>query len=184
MDRLIAQHKALMAAAVEDFQKDLQTIRTGRASPAILDRIRVDYYGSQLPLNQVATVGAPEPRLLVITAWDKEAVPGIEKAIMTSDLGLTPNTEGNVIRLAIPSLTEERRKELSKLVQKKSEEGRTAIRNIRREANDGIDKMEKNEGLSEDEVRVGKQEVQELTGEFSDKITELVEKKIEEIMEI
>ena len=184
MDRLIAQYKQQMQASVAAVQAEFDTIRTGRASPAILDRLRVDYYGSQLPINQLATIGAPEPRLLVITAWDKSAVSAIEKAIMTSDLGLTPASEGNVIRLAIPSLTEERREELGKLVNKKAEEGRTVIRNTRRDANEGIDKMEKKEGLSEDEVEVGKREVQQMTDDFAEQIDELAEKKIVEIMEI
>ncbi len=184
MDRLIAQYKQQMQDSVAVVQAEFDTIRTGRASPAILDRLRVDYYGSQLPINQLATIGAPEPRLLVITPWDKSAVAAIEKAIMTSDLGLTPASEGNVIRLAIPSLTEERREELGKIANKKAEEGRTVIRNIRRDANAGIDKMEKDEGLSEDEVEVGKREVQQMTGDFIEQIDELVEKKIAEIMEI
>lgn len=184
MDRLIARHKQRMQASVKALQQEFATIRTGRASPALLDRIRVDYYGSQLPINQMATISVPEPRLIVITAWDKSAIPTIQKAIMTSDLGLNPSTEGNIIRLAIPSLTEERRRELSRLVNNKAEEGRTAIRNIRREANDGIDKMEDDEGLSEDEVAAGKKEVQQTTDEFIEQIDELTEKKIEEVMEI
>ncbi len=184
MDRLIAQHKQRMQASVRDMQQEFDTIRTGRASPVLLDRIRVDYYGSQLPLNQMATISVPEPRLIVITVWDKSAVPAIQKAIVTSDLGLNPSVEGNVIRLAIPSLTEERRQELSRLVNTKAEEGRTAIRNIRREANDGIDKMAQDEGLSDDEVEAGKKEVQQITDEFIEHIEELAEQKIEEIMEI
>ena len=184
MDRLIAEHKKGMQAGLEAIQQDFATIRTGRASPAVLDRIRVEYYGSQLPINQVATIAVPEPRLLVITPWDKSAVAAIEKAIMTSDLGLTPAADGNVIRLAIPSLTEERRQELSKLITKKAEDGRNAIRSIRRDANAGIEKMEKDEGLSEDEVRAGKKETQDMTDQFIEQIDELAEKKIEEIMEI
>ena len=184
MDRLIARHKLQMQASVKAMQQEFNAIRTGRASPALLDRIRVDYYGSQLSMNQMATISVPEPRLIVITVWDKSAIPAIQKAIMTSDLGLNPSTEGNVIRLTIPSLTEERRQELSRLVNKKAEEGRTAIRNIRREANDGIDKMEDDEGLSEDEVAAGKKEVQQITVEFIEQIEKLTEKKIEEIMEI
>lgn len=184
MDRLIAEHRKHMQASVEAVQQEFDTIRTGRASPALLDRIRVEYYGSQLPLNQVATIAAPEPRLLVITSWDKSAVSAIEKAIMTSDLGLTPSSEGNVIRLAIPALTKERRTELAKLVNKMAEEGRTGIRNIRREANAAIEKMEKQEGLSEDEVVAGQKEVQQMTDEFAEQVGQLAEKKIAEIMEI
>ena len=184
MDRLIADYKRRMLTRVDTVTKELATIRTGRASPALLDRIRVEYYDSQLPINQLATVSVPEPRLLVITPWDKSAGGAIQKALLTSDLGLTPNSDGNVIRLAIPALTEERRRELAKVANRKAEDGRTAMRNLRREANVGIDKMEKEQGLSEDEVEAGKQEVQELTDEFIEQIGQLTEKKVAEIMEI
>jgi len=184
MDRLIAAHKQEMQQALEEFQDQLATVRTGRASPAILNPVKVDYYGSKLPINQLATVSVPEPRLITITPWDKSSLDAIEKAILTSELRLTPSSDGNVIRLALPSLTEERREELVKLVQKMAEESRVQMRNIRREANDGIDEMEKGEGLSEDEVRRGKAEVQEMTDEFIEKIDQAVEEKITEVREI
>ena len=184
MDRLIAAHKQEMQQSLEDFQEQLGTVRTGRASPAILKPIKVDYYGSKLPINQLATISVPEPRLITITPWDKSSIEAIEKAILTSELGLSPSSDGNIIRLALPSLTEERREELVKLVQKMAEENRVQIRNIRREANDGIGKMEQDEGLSEDEVRRGKAEVQEMTDEFIDKIDEVIEEKITEVREI
>jgi len=184
MDRLIAAHKRKMQQGLEEFEEQLGTVRTGRASPAILKPIKVDYYGSKLPINQLATVSIPEPRLITITPWDKSSIDAIEKAILTSELQLTPSSDGNVIRLALPSLTEERREELVKLVQEMAEESRVHIRNIRREANDGIDKMEQDEGLSEDEVRRGKAEVQEMTDEFIANIDEVVEEKITEVREI
>jgi len=184
MDRLIAAHKRKMQQALEDFQEQLGTVRTGRASPTILKPVKVDYYGSKLAINQLATVSVPEPRLITITPWDKSSLDAIEKAILTSDLRLTPSSDGNVIRLALPSLTEERREELVKQVQEMAEENRVQMRNIRREANDGIEKMEEAEGLSEDEVRRGKAEVQEMTDEFIEKIDEAVEEKIIEVREI
>lgn len=184
MDRLIVAHKRDMTQTVQTTREQLASVRTGRASPALLSPVKVDYYGSKLPINQLATVSVPEPRLITITPWDKSSLTAIEKAIMTSDLGLTPSSDGQVIRLAIPALTEERREELVNVAQKMAEEARVAIRNIRRDANDGIEKMEKDEGLSEDEVRRGKQEVQEITDEFIEKIDEMLEAKIAEIREI
>ncbi|MDH7571216.1 MAG: ribosome recycling factor, partial [Armatimonadota bacterium] len=127
-----------MKKAVEATRREFNGIRTGRASPALLDRISVDAYNDHLPLNQVATISVPEPRLLVISPWDKSIIGPIERAIMKSDLGLNPNSDGNVIRLAIPPLTEERRRELTKLVHRKAEEGKVAIRNVRRDANDEL----------------------------------------------
>ena len=184
MDKLIAAHKQQMQEAVEAAQEQLGSVRTGRASAALLNPVKVDYYGSKLPINQLATISVPEPRLIVITPWDKSSLTAIEKELLTSDLGLTPSSDGNVIRLAIPTLTEERRGELGRLAQKIAEEGRVAIRNIRREANAGIENMEKDEGLSEDEVRRGKKEVQEMTDEFIGNVDKIVEAKIAEITEI
>ena len=184
MDRLIAAHKRKMQQALEEFQEQLSTVRTGRASPAILTPIKVDYYGTKLPINQLATISIPEPRLITITPWDKSSLGAIEKAILTSELSLTPSSDGNVIRLALPPLTEECREELVKLVQKMAEDRRVHIRNIRREANEGIDAMEQDQGLSEDEVRRGKAEVQELTDEFIKKIDQALDEKVAEIREI
>ncbi len=184
MDRLISAHKQEMQQSLEDFHEQLRTVRTGRASPAILTPVKVDYYGAKLPINQLATVSVPEPRLITITPWDKSSLEAIEKAILTSELGLSPSSDGNIIRLALPALTEERREELVKLVQKMAEENRVQMRNIRRDANDGIDKMEEGEGLSEDEVRRGKAEVQEMTDEFIEKIDQAVEEKVAEVREI
>ncbi len=184
MDRLIAAHKSKMQQALENFREQLGTVRTGRASPAILKPVKVDYYGSKLPINQLATISVPEARLITITPWDKSSLEAIEKAIMTSDVGLSPSSDGNVIRLTLPSLTEERREELVKLVQEMAEDERVTIRNIRREANDGIEDMEEGEGLSEDEVRRGKKEVQEMTDEFIERIDDAVEEKTTEVREI
>ena len=184
MDRLIANAKADMEKTVAVVKKDIAAFRTGRASTALVDNLEVEYYGTNVPLHQIASIQVVDTRLLGITPWDKTALSAIEKAIMTSELGLMPTNDGNVIRLEIPSLTEERREELSRQINKRVEEGRVAIRNIRRSANEGIDKMEKAEGLSEDEVRVGKAEVQDLTDEHIKMIEEAGKAKIEEIKEV
>lgn len=184
MDRLIAKAKADMDKTVEVIRKDIAAYRTGRASPALVDNLEIEYYGTKVPLNQIGSIQVVDLRLLQITPWDKNALSAIEKAIMTSELGLMPTNDGNVIRLEIPSLTEERREELSRQVKKRLEDGRVAVRNTRRATNDAIDKMEKAEGLSEDEVRVGKEEVQDLTNEHVKKIDEIGEEKIKEIMEL
>ncbi len=184
MDRLIAKAKAEMEQAVAAVQKDLATFRTGRATPALVEGLKVEYYGTTVPLNQMASIQVLDARLIGITPWDKTALPAVEKAIMTSELGLMPSSDGTIIRLEIPSLTEERREELAKQVGKRGEEGRVIIRNIRRGANDKMDKMEKAEGLSEDEVRVGKKEVQGNTDDQVKAIDELLETKSKEIMEV
>lgn len=184
MDKLIADATDKMNGVLERLEHDFGTIRTGRASPTILDRLKVEHYGTELPVNQVATVSVPEARLLVITPWDKGALSAIERAIMTSDLNLTPSSDGNVIRIELPTLTEERRKELAKLVGQKAEDGRVTVRQIRRDANSGIDKMEKSEGLSEDEVERGKKEVQEATDALIKDIDRAAESKAEEVMEV
>jgi len=184
LDRLIKQAEEKMRRSVEAISGDFAGVRTGRATPTLLDRLRVEYYGSEVPVNQVANISIPESRLIVIAPWDKSVIPAIEKAILTSDLNLTPNSDGQVVRITIPPLTEERRQELSKLVQKMAEDGRIAVRNVRRDTNSAIESMEKKEHLSEDEVRRGKQEVQELTDKYIEQIDEALKVKVEEIMEI
>jgi ribosome recycling factor len=184
MDTLTLDAKQKMEKAIEATRHEYSTIRTGRATPALLDHVRVDYYGSELPINQLATVTVPESRMLVITPWDKAALPKIERAILTSDLNLTPTNDGSLIRLELPSLTEERRKELGKLVHKRAEEGRVHIRNVRRDVNETLDKREKAKELSEDDVERGKKEVQKLTDEYIKKLDEVTEQKIAEIMEV
>ncbi|MFN3740840.1 MAG: ribosome recycling factor [Thermodesulfovibrionales bacterium] len=173
-----------MDATVEVLRKDLASVRTGRASIALLDGITVDYYGNQTPLNQVATLTVPEPRLITIQPWEQRLIPEIEKAIMKSDLGLNPTNDGKLIRLAIPPLTEERRKELVKVVKKRAEEARIAIRNIRRDILEEIKKIQKEKNLSEDEVKRWNDEVQKITDSYIKKIDEMLSHKEKEIMEV
>lgn len=163
--------------------QELSQLRTGRASPALLEGIKVEYYNSMLPLNQVASISIPEPRLIVIQPWDKTVLPNIEKAIFKSAIGLTPNNDGNVIRLPIPPLTTERREELIKLSQRIGEEAKVAIRNIRREANNEIKRAAKDKKISEDESYKGQEEIQKITDEFIEKVEEVLNKKEKEIRE-
>ena len=156
-----ASHR--MHRSVENIQQEFAKIRTGRASPALLDAVKVSYYGNMVPLAQASTITIPEPRLIAIQPWDKNMIGEIEKAILKSDLGLTPSNDGTFIRIPIPQLNEERRKDLARLVKKFAEEGRIAIRNIRRDANDHLKKMQKNHDISEDELSVILDEIQELT---------------------
>ncbi len=172
-----------MKKAVEATESELAKIRTGKASPAILDTIRVEYYGNSVTIKQVASVSVPEPRLIVIQPWEKRMLSEIEKAIMKSDLGLNPVNDGTVIRVPFPPLTEERRKDLVKLVHKLGEEGRVAVRNIRRDANEKLKKAEKNHEISEDDLHRGQKEIQELTDEYIKKIDEIIEAKEKEILE-
>jgi ribosome recycling factor len=173
-----------MKKVIEACKREFGTIRTGRARPSLLDNIRVDYYGTMTPLNQMAQVSAPEPRLLTIKPWDRSVIPTIEKAILKSDLGLNPSSDGEVIRLNIPQLTEERRKDLVKVVKKKAEEERVAIRNLRREANEEL-KLYKEEGeISEDDMYRALDDIQKLTDEYVKKIDQLLVEKEEEIMEV
>lgn len=173
-----------MENAIQAFSRNLATVRAGRANPSLLDNVFVDYYGTSTPLNQLATVGAPEARLLVITPYDKTALGDIEKAIQKADLGLSPSNDGNVIRISIPPLTEERRKELVRVVGKFAEESRVQVRNIRREANDQLKEMEKNSELTEDELRKYQNDVQKETDAFIGKIDDMVKNKEQEIMEV
>ncbi len=173
-----------MDATVEVLRKDLASVRTGRASIALLDGITVDYYGNQTPLNQVATLTIPEPRLITIQPWEQRLIPEIEKAILKSDLGLNPTNDGKLIRLAIPPLTEERRKELVKVVKKRAEEARVALRNIRRDVLEEIKKIQKEKNLSEDEVKRWNDEVQKITDSYIKKIDEMLNHKEKEIMEV
>ena len=172
-----------MQKSLSLFSQELAKLRTGRASPALLEGIRVDYYGSQLPLNQVATISIPEPRLIIIQPWDKTALPNIEKAIFKSAVGLTPNNDGSVIRLAVPPLTTERREELIKLTLRMAEETKVAIRNIRREANNEIKKMEKDKEISEDASFKAHEDIQHRTDEYIRKVDEVQKEKEKEIRE-
>jgi len=176
--------KEKMETAVQAFTRNLATVRAGRANPSILDNVFVEYYGAPTPLNQLAQIGAPEARLLVITPFDKSALPEIEKAIQVADLGLTPSNDGNLIRINIPALTEERRKELTKIVGKYAEESKVQIRNIRRDANDQLKSLEKDAVITEDELRTSQDNVQKETDKFIAQIDELVANKEAEIMEV
>ncbi len=172
-----------MKRATEVLAKSFSGVRTGRASLALLEGIHVDYHGTVMPLHQVASLAVPERRLMTIQPWEPSMIPVIEKAILKSELGITPTSDGKLIRLAVPSLTEERRKELVKVVHKMAEEGRVIIRNLRRDANEALKKLEKNKQLSEDDHRKGTDQIQDLTNRMIKSVDELLAKKEKEIME-
>lgn len=178
------QTKDRMEKAIGSFSRQLASIRAGRANASLLDRISVLYYGAPTPLNQMAGISVPEARLMVIQPYDKTTLGDIEKAILKSDIGITPSNDGSVIRLAVPALTEERRKELVKEVKKEAEESKIAIRNVRRDANDELKKLEKNGDITEDELRREGEEIQKLTDSYIVKIDEMAKEKENEIMEI
>lgn len=180
----LAQTKIRMGKALEDFRQELATVRTGRASVSLLDHIKVEYYGTPTPLNQVATLGVPEPSLLTVQAWDPSLLPAIEKGIRSSDLGLNPMNDGKILRVPIPPLTEERRKELVKHLHKVLENHRTAVRNIRREANEALKKLLKDKLISEDDEKRGLDEVQKLTDDFMEKLEGQGKGKEKEIVEL
>ena len=173
-----------MTKAVEAFQRDLGSIRAGKASPALLDNIRVDYYGTPTPLKQVASVSAPEPRLLIVQPWEKNLLHAISKAIQTSDLGLNPQDDGNVLKIPIPTLNEERRRELVKMAHKMAEEGRVAVRNVRRDANEHYKKAQKNGDVSEDDARRATDQVQKLHDKYIAQVDDILKKKEAEVMEV
>lgn len=173
-----------MKKTLESVKKEFHTIRTGRASAAILDKIVVEYYGAEVPLKQIANISTPDARLLLIQAFDKSSISSIEKAIQKSDLGLNPAVDGAVIRLSIPALTEERRKELVKVVKKKAEEGKVAVRNIRREFNDELKALEKGEKLPEDEMKRAQDNIQKITDRYIKELDEALAGKEKEIMEV
>ncbi|MDR3270328.1 MAG: ribosome recycling factor [Peptococcaceae bacterium] len=173
-----------MTKAVEALRRELSTIRAGRATPAILDKISVEYYGAATPINQMANISVPEPRILTIQPWDKTSLPNIEKAILKSDLGLNPSSDGSVIRLVIPQLTEQRRQELVKTVKKKTEEARVAVRNIRRDGIEQLKKLEKDHTASEDEVKKAQDTAQKLTDKYVKEVDRILEGKEQEIMEV
>ena len=173
-----------MQKAVAHLKEDLATIRTGRAAPALLNRVTVEYYGAPVALNQLASITVPEPRLLMITPFDKNAMSLIEKAIQSSDIGVTPSNDGNVIRLAFPPLTQERRKELVKTVHHRAEEGRVAIRNVRRHAKEELEKLERESAISEDDLKRAEKELQKLTDQHVAEIDEIQRHKEQELMEV
>jgi ribosome recycling factor len=173
-----------MRSAVSVTQEELSSIRTGRANPKLLDRVNVDYYGTHVPLRDLAGFSVPEPRLLVIQPYDRGAMAAMEKAIMSSDLGLTPSNDGIVIRLSFPPLTEERRKDLTKLARERVEEGRVSVRNVRRHAKDTLEKLEHEHAISEDDLRRAEQRLQKLTDQFVSEMDKLLEHKEKDLMEV
>ncbi|MCR5256053.1 MAG: ribosome recycling factor [Acetatifactor sp.] len=183
MDERVKVFNEKMEKALEFLESDLAAIRAGRANPHVLDKLRVDYYGTPTPIQQVGNVTVPEARIIQIAPWDKSMLKAIEKEIMTSDIGINPSNDGSVIRLVFPELTEERRKELAKDVKKKGEDGKVAIRNIRRDGNDSFKKLAKTE-VSEDEIKDLEDSLQKLTDKFIKDIDELVEAKTKEIMTV
>ena len=184
IEDVLADAKDRMVKAEDALKRELASIRTGRASPALVDHIRVDYYGTPTPLNQLATVAAPEARLLTIQPWDRKALIAIEKALQKSDLGLNPNNDGSLIRLVIPQLSEQRRKELTKLVQKRVEESRVAARNIRRDGQEALKKLEKNKEVSEDEHRRAADQLQKLTDQAIVNLERTGHQKEAELLEV
>ena len=181
---LISEAEANMKKSLEVLKKELAGMRAGRATPALLDKVMVSYYGNPMPVNQLANVSVPEARLLVIQPWDKTVLPEIEKAILKSDLGITPTSDGTVIRLTIPPLTQERRAELVKIIKKKAEEGRVAIRNIRREYMEKFKQQQKKGEIPEDESRRAQDEIQKLTDKYVKEIDQLLASKEQEIMQL
>lgn len=173
-----------MKKTLEGLKKDYGTLRAGRAAPSLLDKVMVDYYGTPTPVNQLANVTVPEPRMIMIKPWDKKSLKDIEKAIMKSDLGLMPNSDGTIIRLAIPQLTQERRKELVKVVSKKAEEAKVAMRNIRRDGNESIKKLEKNKQITEDDRKEAQEDMQKLLDKYIKLVDGTKATKEKEVMEV
>lgn len=184
MKNIIKNAEEKMTKTISVLQVDLATMKAGRANPTMLDRVQVEYYGSMCPITQVANVSAPEPRVLQITPWEQTILKDIEKAILTSDLGLNPSNDGTVIRLVIPELTEETRKNLVKNVKKAGEDSKVALRSIRRDANDKIKALKKDGELSEDEVKKAEDNIQKVTDKFVKEVDKLIEAKEKEIMSI
>lgn len=180
----IKQAREQMEAAVDAMRREFASVRTGKATPALLDTVRVEAYGSKVPINQVATVSTPEPRLIVIQPWDKGVIPDIERGIQVADLGLNPSNDGNVIRVPIPPLSEERRKDMVRLLHKMAEEGKVSVRHARQEANKEIKDREHDHDISEDEARRQQDEVQKLTDQYVGRIDELMAAKEAEVMEV
>lgn len=184
MQEKMKVYEEKMEKSYEVLLDDFASIRAGRANPHVLDKLRVDYYGTPTPLQQVANISVPEPRMILIQPWERKLIKDIEKAILTSDLGINPNNDGSAIRLVFPELTEERRKELAKDVKKKGENTKVAVRNIRRDANDMIKKMEKAGEISEDDQAEGEEKIQKLTDKMIEKVDKAVEAKTKEIMTV
>ena len=184
LNSIIDEAKEKMEKSLEHYRNELRSVRTGRASVAMFENIKVDYYGTPTPLNQVGTLSAPEPRMITIQPWERNLIPAIEKAILTSNMGFNPSNDGSIIRIPIPQLTEERRRDIVKVIKKMSEDAKVIIRNIRRDANESFKKSEKDKEISEDDAKKGVTKIQELTDEYVKKVDELTSKKEKEVMEI
>ena len=184
IDDILSETSKKMGKAIDAMKRELATIRTGRAAPAIVDHIKVDYYGVPTPLSQIATISVPEARLLLIQPWDRQALSSMEKAILKSDLGLNPSNDGNMIRLRIPQLTEERRRELIRVVRKRVEEGRVALRNVRRSALEEIRELERKKDISQDEQKRAQGRLQELTDSFIEEVDRVGSDKEAELLEV
>ena len=181
---ILASHEERMQKSIEALKREFATLRAGRATPALLDKVTVDYYGSATPINQIAKVAVPEPRMIIIQPYEKSILHDIEVAIMKSDLGLSPNSDGTAIRLAVPALTQERRQELVKTVNKKAEEAKVAIRNVRRDGNDAIKKLEKVKEITEDDSKRGQESIQKLVDKYIKIVDTTKETKEKEVMEV
>ena len=184
IEEVLSEAKVRMVKSIEVLQRDLSGIRTGRATPMILDNIKIDYYGTQTPLKQIATISAPEARLLILQPWDNATLGDITKAIQKSDLGLNPSSDGHVIRLPIPPLSQERRKELVKSVHKRAEEGRVALRNVRRDSMDMLKDLEKEKEISQDEHKRAQNKLQEITDGFIAQADQIAKDKETELLEV
>lgn len=184
IDAIFKELKDKMDRSIDALHRDIAKLRTGRASISMLDGIRVDYYGTMTPLNQLATMSVPESRLITIQPWDAGVLSNIEKAIMNSDLGLTPTNDGKLIRISIPQLTEERRKEIVKTAKKIAEECKIAVRNNRRDANEEIKKLEKDKTISQDDLKKAQTRIQEITDKYIDRVDDILKHKEKEIMEV
>jgi ribosome recycling factor len=184
IDKALKQADEKMAKAIEVVREEFAGVRTGRASPALVQRLQIDYYGTQTPLQQLAGISVPDPRSLLISPYDRSAISAIEKAIMASDIGITPSNDGTAIRLNFPALTEERRKELIKLVRDRAEHGRVAIRNVRRHAKEEIEKDQKDGDASEDDMRRGEKELQKMTDRFIGEVDDMLQRKEAELLEV
>jgi len=183
-DDVLKEARSSMEKAIKALKREISKVRTGRASVALLDEVRVDYYGTPTPLSQVATLSVPEPRMITVQPWEKNLIPEIEKAIHKSDLGLNPSSDGQLIRLPIPALTEERRKEMAKLVKRMGEDAKVSIRTARRDANETLKMLEKEKEITEDDLKSGEKDVQKTTDEYVQNVDEVVKTKEQELMEI
>lgn len=184
IDEVISEARAAMDKAVKALRKEMTKIRTGRASTSLLDDVRVDYYGVPTPLSQVATLAAPEPRLLTVQPWEKNLIPEIEKALFKADLGLTPSSDGLLIRLPVPALTEERRREMVKITKRMGEEAKISVRNARRDANETLKMLEKEKEITEDDLKRSEKDVQQVTDDFVAAVDTVIQNKESEVMEI